>query len=321
MKKFIVKDEFWDLFPEATLGVLVLNNVEEDKELSEDELNEIKKLLNSSNEIAKKYVPNDVISENDVVKVWREAYSKFPTKKGARCSLENLLKRVLHDNPVGTITPSVDITNSISLKYAFPIGAEDIDKIDGDIRLDIMEGNEKFIPLGSEEEDPPLNGELAYADDYGYSVEEQISAPYIVQLEGIFGYHQRYTHDFIAVSDVNFITIDKEELVRLSEDFLVFRLNILNSFATQVQKHFHQTWLRQPLTLRERIIRFLVQHCVYPAGHKQFNILMNRLADELNDSRLNISHELNLMQHDGLISLSRGKINIPQLERLLSVRP
>ena len=159
------------------------------------------------------------------------------------------------------------------------------------------------------------------ADDYGYSVEEQISAPYIVQLEGIFGYHQHYTHDFIAVSDVNFITIDKEELVRLSEDFLVFRLNILNSFATQVQKHIHQTWLRQPLTLRERIIRFLVQHCVYPAGHKQFNILMNRLADELNDSRLNISHELNLMQHDGLISLSRGKINIPQLERLLSVRP
>ncbi len=167
MKKFIVKDEFWDLFPEATLGVLVLNNVEEDKVLSEDELNEIKELLNSSNEIAKKYVPNEVISENDVVKVWREAYSKFPTKKGARCSLENLLKRVLHDNPVGTILPSVDITNSISLKYAFPIGAEDVDKIDGDIRLDIMEGNEKFIPLGSEEEEPPLKGEVAYADDYG----------------------------------------------------------------------------------------------------------------------------------------------------------
>ena len=167
MKKFIVKDEFWDLFPDATLGVLVLNNVEEDKVLSDDEAKEIKDILDSSNEIAKKYVPNDVISENDVVKVWREAYSKFPAKKGARCSLENLLKRVLHDNPVGTISPSVDITNSISLKYAFPIGAEDIDKIDGDIRLDIMEGNEKFIPLGSEEEEPPLKGEVAYADDYG----------------------------------------------------------------------------------------------------------------------------------------------------------
>ena len=127
MKKFIVKDEFWNLFPDATLGVLVLNNVEEDKELSKDESKEIKEILDNANEIAKKYVPNDVISENDVVKVWREAYSRFPTKKGARCSLENLLKRVLHGNPVGTILPSVDITNSISLKYAFPIRTHFID--------------------------------------------------------------------------------------------------------------------------------------------------------------------------------------------------
>ena len=49
----------------------------------------------------------DVISENEVVKVWRDTYSKFPSKKGARCSLENLLKRIIHDNPVGTILPSV----------------------------------------------------------------------------------------------------------------------------------------------------------------------------------------------------------------------
>ena len=167
MKKFIVKDEFWNLFPEATLGVLVLNNVEEDKVLTDEESKEIKDILDNANKEAKKYITSDVISENEVVKVWRDAYSKFPTKKGARCSLENLLKRVLHDNPVGTILPSVDITNSISLKYAFPIGAEDLDKIDGNIRLDIMEGTEKFTPLGSEEEEPPLKGEVAYADDFG----------------------------------------------------------------------------------------------------------------------------------------------------------
>jgi DNA/RNA-binding domain of Phe-tRNA-synthetase-like protein len=165
--KVIIDKEFWDLFPETNIEILVLKNVQEDKKLNDTEAKEIKELLDNANKNAKKYLTSDVISENKVVQVWREAYSKFPTKKGARCSLENLLKRVLHDNPVGTITPSVDITNSISLKYAFPIGAEDIDKIDGDIRLDIMEGNEKFIPLGSEEEDPPLNGELAYADDYG----------------------------------------------------------------------------------------------------------------------------------------------------------
>lgn len=167
-----------------------------------------------------------------------------------------------------------------------------------------------------------INGSVkvkTYSDDYGYSVEEQISAPYILQLEAVFGYHQRYTHDFIAMSDVNFITIDKEELVRLSEDFLVFRLNLMNSFATQTQKQIRQLWLRSPQSLKERVVRFLAQRCVYPAGYKQYSILMTRLADEVNDSRLNVSRVLNQLQHDGLLLLSRGKIEIPQLERLLLI--
>ena len=165
-----------------------------------------------------------------------------------------------------------------------------------------------------------INGNLrvrTYSDDYGYSVEEQMQAPKILQLESVFGYYQRYIHDFIAQTDVNFITIDKEEVMRLTEDFLVFRLNIMNHFATMTQKKMRQVWSRPPQSLEERVIRFLVQHTTYPAGHKVFNILMTRLADEVNDSRLNVSRVLNEMQHKGVISLGRGKIEIPQLERLL----
>lgn len=165
-----------------------------------------------------------------------------------------------------------------------------------------------------------INGTVkvkSYSDDFSYSVEEQISAPYIFELDAIFGYYQHYTHDFTAVSDVNFITIDKEEVVRLSEDFLVFRLNLINNFATKVQKHTRQIWYQTPQTLMERIVRFFVRHCVYPAGSKVFNILMMRLAVELNDSRLNVSRVLNQMQRESLLVLSRGKVEIPQLERLL----
>lgn len=165
-----------------------------------------------------------------------------------------------------------------------------------------------------------INGMLkvrTYADDYGYSIEEQMTAPNIIQLESIFGYYQRYTHDFIAQTDCNFITIDKEEVVRLTEDFLVFRLNIMNHFATQAQKQMRQVWNRPPQSLEDRVVRFLNQHVTYPAGHKVYNILMIRLAEEVNDSRLNVSRVLNDMQHKGLLSLSRGKIEIQQLERLL----
>lgn len=167
MKKFIVDKEVWDILPNMTIGILVLDGVKENKKLSEEALKEIEALLNSANKEAEKYLTSDVISENEVVKTWRETYQKFPTKKGARCSIEALLKRVLHGKPVGTIFPSVDITNAISLKYALPIGAEDRDKLDGDIHLGCMKGNEKFLPIGSEKEEPPYEGEIAYYDNYG----------------------------------------------------------------------------------------------------------------------------------------------------------
>ena len=131
MKKFIVEDDFWRIFPEASIAVLTVKNVQEAAVLDEITAGEIKTLLEDANESAKRFLTNETISENEVVKAWREAYSKFPTKKGARCSLEALLKRVLKGNPVGSIAPTVDITNSISLKHAFPIGAENMDAFCG----------------------------------------------------------------------------------------------------------------------------------------------------------------------------------------------
>jgi DNA-binding GntR family transcriptional regulator len=44
---------------------------------------------------------------------------------------------------------------------------------------------------------------------------------------------------------------------------------------------------------------------------------MTQLAAELNDSRLDISRALNEMEDDGLLTLHRGRIEIPMLERLL----
>ena len=47
---------------------------------------------------------------------------------------------------------------------------------------------------------------------------------------------------------------------------------------------------------------------------------MTRLAEEVNDSRLNVSIQLNAMEDEGLITLQRGIITIPALEKLLQSR-
>ncbi|SHK53177.1 B3/B4 domain-containing protein [Paramaledivibacter caminithermalis] len=163
MKNLIIEDDFWSIFPNAKIGAVVCHSIDnfiKNKEQYEE------MLLEAENE-ALNYLQDTVLSNNEVIKVWRESFKKFKTKKGARSSIEALLKRVYNGNHIGTINPLVDIYNSISLKYALPCGGEDIDKIVGDIRLTKALGNEEFIPLGRDENSPPYEGEIVYKDNNG----------------------------------------------------------------------------------------------------------------------------------------------------------
>lgn len=163
MKKFIIEEDFWEVFPNVKIGIIVCNDIN-------NEITDTQKYQSMLDEAAKevfKYLPNEEFSSNRVIKVWRDAFQQFKTKKGARSSIEALLKRVKNGNEVGTINPLVDIYNSISLKYALPCGGEDIDTFVDNIRLTKAVGNESFITLGSEESAPPYEGEIVYKDDAG----------------------------------------------------------------------------------------------------------------------------------------------------------
>lgn len=155
------------------------------------------------------------------------------------------------------------------------------------------------------------------SDDHQCRVVETINAPFTIQPEVLFGLSQRFTSTFTSRSACNFISIDKQEVLLLLETQLVFRLNLLNIMATDAQRLNHRSWRSAPRSLTERLTRFFFSRCLYPAGSKTFYILMKHLADEMNDSRLDVSHALNTMQDKQLLTLHRGRIEIPSLERLL----
>ena len=141
------------------------------------------------------------------------------------------------------------------------------------------------------------------SDDHNYIIDEELS--------------QRFRSTVYARTDVNIIAINKKEVVNLSETFIVFRINMINFFASQTQKQINLLWKHRPANLKERIASFIIARCSHPAGHKSVKIRMTQLAEELNDSRLKISIALNSMQDDGLIILSRGMITIPKLEKVI----
>lgn len=163
MKKFIIKDSFWSLFPNAKIGVVICHGI--DNSIRDKE--KYGEMILEAEKEALKHLQNAEFSSNQVIKVWRESFQKFKTKKGARSSIEALLKRVNNGNHLGTINPLVDIYNSISLRYGLPCGGEDIDTFAGNIRLTKADGNEKFVALGTDENSPPYEGEIVYKDDEG----------------------------------------------------------------------------------------------------------------------------------------------------------
>ncbi len=156
--------------------------------------------------------------------------------------------------------------------------------------------------------------------DHTYSITETLSAPLQIQPERFFGTDMRYSTTYRAASACNAICLTKYEITKLYNNNEVFRMNLINSFAARLQKHEKHLWASHHQTLRKRIVRFITNHCAYPAGEKVIKITMNDLATELNDSRLNISRELNRLNEEGLIELRKGIIRIPALEKLIAKR-
>ena len=163
--KVIVEKEFWELFPQAQISIMVVKGLDNSVDESKDTY--FKSLLNKGSKRAETFIEDDTFTQNIVIQEWRNAFSKFRTKKGARSSIEALLKRVSQGREFNPINPLVDIYNSVSLSYAVPCGGEDVAKIQGDLHLGKAEGGEAFFPLGAESDAPALPEEIIYYDDEG----------------------------------------------------------------------------------------------------------------------------------------------------------
>jgi lysyl-tRNA synthetase class 2 len=159
--KFIIAKEIFEKWPDYIGGVVIAKNID-NKGSSDDILDLIKR------EEAK--IKSDFNLENlaqhPFVQNWRKVYSSFGSRPAEfRASSEALIRRTLKGDNVSHINKLVDIYNYISLKYRTPVGGEDLDKISGNLYLRFADGTEKFIPLGSNENDNPEAGEVIYVDD------------------------------------------------------------------------------------------------------------------------------------------------------------
>lgn len=162
MRRFVIEESFWSLFPDASIGAIVVSGIDNTRTSPDFDnmLEEASKNVAVSLEGAE-------LAKHPVISVWREAYKKFKSPRENRSSIEALIRRVYNGKQVGNINPLVDIYNYVSLKYMLPCGGEDLDVVKGDIRLTRAVGDEPFMPLGSTANEPPSEGEVIYRDNEG----------------------------------------------------------------------------------------------------------------------------------------------------------
>ncbi|MEW1754666.1 B3/4 domain-containing protein [Streptomyces angustmyceticus] len=104
------------------------------------------------------------------VAAWRAAYTAFGSKPSrTRNSAEALARRALADGGLPRINRLVDIYNAVSVAHLVPVGGEDLDRIQGGMRLVRATGDEPFVTAagGAETVEHPDAGEVVWCDDEG----------------------------------------------------------------------------------------------------------------------------------------------------------
>jgi DNA/RNA-binding domain of Phe-tRNA-synthetase-like protein len=159
---FIADDEFWNLFPHALIGGVVVHGI--NNQVNADDC---AALLQSRLERVVTELGEVEIGSLPSIAPWRSAYQAFGVKPSKYKSSIEALLRSAKAGRLRSINPLVDLYNTVSLSYQFPCGGEDLATISGPIHLTRAVGDELFVPLGSSESEPPPAGAVIYRDDLG----------------------------------------------------------------------------------------------------------------------------------------------------------
>lgn len=161
--KFTVDPKIFEKFPGVEIGVIVATGIN-----NKGNNNEILALLRQEEGQVQEKLTGVEFGSLPEIYAWRKIYKDFGSDSSFRASIEALLKRARGGKSLPQINNLVDLYNFLSLKYYLPIGAEDLDKVEGDIKLTYADGSEKGIYLGSGQEESCYNGEVIYRDDKGF---------------------------------------------------------------------------------------------------------------------------------------------------------
>lgn len=167
-----------------------------------------------------------------------------------------------------------------------------------------------------------LGGEVEVeveSPEHTYRLVERIRAPWVIQLESLFGLHNRYTRSVRACEEAQVVRISKQSVRQLLMRYPAFQINYYNALSTYAQRLSSLQWQQRYERLDERFLFFMQRRVLRPTGSKRLYVLMEVLAHELGATRLRVSQMLSELAKRQVLTYSRGVIIIPSFEAFVMV--
>lgn len=146
----------WNDFPTLAAGLLVVDDIHPNVNAEP--------LLQPLFDRARANLAEGPESSMPSVAAWRRAYSQMglkPTKY--RSAAEALLRRFKKEDDLPRLHPLVDLYNAVSLAYALPVAAYDLDYVDDFIEVRYASGDEEYLAFNDKIEQP-AEGEVIFVD-------------------------------------------------------------------------------------------------------------------------------------------------------------
>ena len=158
---YSISDEVFSLFPEYVRGVVLayeVTNTESPPSLTE--------MLRAAEASVRDRLNLEELTAYPRIASWREAFREVGVKPSEfRASIEAMTRRVLRQQELPSINALVDIGNILSLRHLLPVGAHAIDVVSQDLALRRASGEEEFVPLGSDQIEHPVPGEIVLVEE------------------------------------------------------------------------------------------------------------------------------------------------------------
>lgn len=157
--RFFVTQSVFDRIPNAQFGLVSVSGLD-----NHGEKPEITKLLNEAIAFCEAHFDGKAVKKEPEVAPYRDAFVNLGINPNKfMSSIEALLTRIAKKKGMPHINSIVDLGNAVSLRYFLPVGAHDLETMNGEFCVKTAGEQDTFRPFGAEEPEIVDPGEVVYA--------------------------------------------------------------------------------------------------------------------------------------------------------------